>query len=119
MSQSTTNSVRDFLPVDCLLNLEDEDFSALNSITEVNDLFHVHSEINNVDNDNVESDNDNHIDVDLDQELMRDLRDYDKIDIAETEQFFDQGCGCKLLNGEHTFSIKLLLKVSVTINNVL
>ena len=100
MSQSTTNSVRDLLPIDCLLNFEDEDFSALNSITKVNDLFHVHS-ANESEN---ESENDDQNDGDIvSQDLMQDLRAYDKADIAETEHFFSQGCGCKVLKGKLIF----------------
>ena len=40
MSQSTTSSVRDLLPDNCFLNLEDEDNATLDLVTDVNNNFY-------------------------------------------------------------------------------
>ena len=40
MSQSTTTSVKDFLPDNCFLNLEDDDNETLDLMTDVNNTYY-------------------------------------------------------------------------------
>ena len=104
MSQNTTSSVRDLLPDNCFLNLEDEDNATLDLVTDVNNYFYSNTNEQPVIDD---LDSENAGDSDSDSgSTVSDTRDgvvFERSeDIALTDslsEFFRTGCGCHLVKG--------------------
>lgn len=101
MSQSSTGSVRDFLPDNCFLNLDDDDEGTLNLVTQFTDTyFNRPLPENELDLANLsdsssvsDSDSDGNVDVPFD------LRGEDVKFDSDVQRFRETGCGCQLDDG--------------------
>lgn len=112
MSQISTASVRDLLPENCCLNLEDDDEGTLNLVTEFTDSYLTH-ELKNSDYSGSDSscDSDGNISEnghengssDDDVSVPFDVRAEDHKYDDEVSQFRERGCRCRLDNGEMIF----------------
>ena len=99
MSQSSTGSVRDFLPDNCFLNLDDDDEGTLNLVTKFTDTYFNHplpeNELDQANSDDSLSDSESDSDVDV----PFDLRGEDVKFDSDVQRFREMGCGCQLDDG--------------------
>ena len=99
MSQSSTGSVRDFLPDNCFLNLDDDDEGTLNLVTKFTDTYFnrplPENELDRANSDDSSSDSDSDSDVDV----PFDLRGEDVKFDSDLQRFRETGCGCQLDDG--------------------
>ena len=116
MSQNTTSSVRDLLPDNCFLNLEDDDNDTLDLVTDVNDSYYPSTNIYPVTVQFDDLDIENGSDSDSDSAAFGDETKggtvYDmREDIQLSEdlsEFFKTGCGCKLVKVGRTSILFLM-----------
>ena len=92
--------MRDLLPENCLLNIEDDYFISLDGITDVDKLFYRHmftcqEEEFAFDSESSDGNNEH---SDLESSTGLDHRVEDQHDVQQTRQFIDNGCGYKLVN---------------------
>ena len=100
MSQSSTGSVRDFLPDNCFLNLDDDDDEGtLNLVTKFTDTYFnrplPENELDRANSDDSSSDSDSDSDVDVPFDLRGDDVKFD----SDLQRFREAGCGCQLDDG--------------------
>ena len=89
--------MRDLLPENCLLNIEDDYFISLEGITDVDELFYRHmftcqEEEFAFDSESSDEHNEH---SDIESSAGLDHRVEDQQDLQLTRQFIDNGCGCK------------------------
>ena len=104
MSQNTTSSVRDLLPDNCFLNLEDEDNATLDLVTDVNNYFYSNTNeqpvIDDLDSENAgDSDSDSGSTVSDSGDGVVFERSEDIALTDSLSEFFRTGCGCHLVKG--------------------
>ena len=109
MSQSTTTSVKDFLPDNCFLNLEDDDNETLDLMTDVNNTYyptpesdHLRNEHFDLENAESASDSDGDSGGGEDDGSFRTVFERrEDIEYAEdVSEFFKTGCGCQSVKGK-------------------
>ena len=108
MSQNTTSSVRDLLPDNCFLNLEDDDNDTLDLVTDVNDSYYPSTNIDPVTVQFDDLDIENAGDSDSDSAASGGETEggtvFDRredIQLSEDlSEFFKTGCGCKSVKGK-------------------
>ena len=104
MSQDTTTSVRDFLPDNCLLYLEDDDNEALDLVTSVNTTYYSTTNSSLYDLENFEksdSDSDSYSDSNSETVVTEFERREDIAYFEDVSDFFKTGCGCQSAKGKH------------------
>ena len=94
-------SVRDLLPENCLLNIDDGDFISLEGITDVDEQFFRHVFTGQEEELALDSESSDGNGEQSDHECSAgfDHRVEDQHDLQQTRQFIDDGCGCKLVEG--------------------
>ena len=94
MSQLSTGSVRDFLPENCFLNLDDDDEGTLNLVSQFTDTYLTRQSSEN-ELECGDADDSSSSDTDSDSGCVNvsfELRDKD----SDVQRFRDSGCGCRL-----------------------
>jgi len=86
--------VRDRLPENCLLNIDDDYFISLEGITDVDELFYRY--VFTCQGEDIAFDSES---SDLESSAGLDHRVEYQHDLQQTRQFIDNGCGCKLVHG--------------------
>ena len=89
--------MRDLLPENCLLNIEDDYFISLEGITDVDELFYRH--VFTCQEEDIAFDSESSEHSDLESSTGLDHRVEDQHDLQKIRQFIDNGCGCKLVKG--------------------
>ena len=106
MSQNTTSSVRDFLPDNVFLNLEDDDNDTLDLVTDVNDSYYSSTNTDHLINqqfdlENLESAGDSDSDSGGEAEVGTVFERREDIAYSEdVSEFFRTGCGCQSVKGK-------------------
>ena len=86
--------MRDRLPENCLLNIDDDYFSSLEGITYVDELFYRY--VFTCQEEDIAFDSES---SDLESSAGLDHRVEYQHDLQQTRQFIDNGCGCRLVHG--------------------
>jgi len=97
--------VRDILPENCLLNIEDDYSISLDRIKDVDELFYRHvftCEEEEIAFDSECSD-ENSEHSDLESSAGLDHRVEDQHDLQQTRHFINNVCGCKLFNSSGVY----------------
>ena len=102
MSQFSTGSVRDFLPENCFLNLDDDDEGTLNLVSQFTDTYLTRQPSEN-ELECGDAGDSSVSDTDSDSGSVNvpfELRDEDKKFDSDVQLFRDSGCGCRLDDGK-------------------
>ena len=108
MSQLSSASVKDLLPENCFLNIDDDDEGTLNLVTTFTCSYLTHSAVENEGNSDSDGDSDPSSDVSSGEcqssdgpsrFIPFDIRPEDKLQEDEVKQFADRGCGFRLDDG--------------------